>query len=175
MKETMLTVAGLMELSARTAPKSAGQDFIKTKIICGEDLKKLADAMEQYGKEKGAPNFDRDGDNVRNSDALLLVSLAGHKPLGLNCGACGYSLCSELKPREGPEFAGPLCAWRVLDLGIALGSAAKTAGILNADNRIMYRPGVVARKIGMIDGELVVGIPISATGKSIYFDRVAKK
>lgn len=171
----MLTVAGLMELSARTAPKSAGQDFVKTKIVSGEDLGILADAMDRYGKEKGAPNFDRDADNVRRSDALLLISLVDPKPLGLNCGACGSSLCSDLKCTEGPEFVGPLCAWRALDLGIALGSAAKTAGILNADNRIMYRPGVVARKIGMMDGDLVVGIPISAAGKNIYFDRPAKK
>ena len=58
-----------------------------------------------------------------------------------------------------------------MDLGIALGSAAKTASILNADNRIMYRVGVAARKLGLIEGEVVAGIPISATGKSIYFDR----
>lgn len=175
MKETMLAVAGLMELSARTAPKSGGQDFIKTKIISGEDLGILADAMVRYGQDKGKSNFDRDAENVRRSDALLFISLVEPKTTGLNCGACGSSLCSELEKKEGPEFAGPLCAWRALDLGIALGSAAKTAGILNADNRIMYRPGVVARKIGMMDGDLIVGIPISASGKNIYFDRPVKK
>lgn len=37
-------------------------------------------------------------------------------------------------------------------------------------NRIMYRPGVVVRKIGMISGDLVVGISVAATGKNIYFD-----
>jgi uncharacterized ferredoxin-like protein len=56
-------------------------------------------------------------------------------------------------------------------MGIALGSAAKMAGLLNADSRIMYRAGVVARELGMIDADFVMGIPISATGKSIYFDR----
>ncbi|NLI12782.1 ferredoxin domain-containing protein [Pelotomaculum propionicicum] len=171
MKDTMLAVAGLMELAARTAPKAGGRDFVGSKVVSGEDLKTLADAMERYGQEKGVVNFDRDAANVRRSDAVLLLSLDQPNTLGLNCGACGYSRCADLKPEEGPEFVGPLCAWRVLDLGIALGSAAKTAGILNADNRIMYRVGVAARKIGMIKGELVVGIPISATGKSIYFDR----
>ncbi|MCL6638733.1 MAG: DUF2148 domain-containing protein [Firmicutes bacterium] len=174
MKETMLLVAGLMALSARTAPKCLGQDFVRTRVIAGEDLAILAEAMERYGKEKGAANFDRDADNVRRSEALLLVALEDTKPLGLNCGACGHEKCSGLQPKEGPEFAGPLCAWRVLDLGIALGSAAKTAGLLNADNRIMYRPGVVARKLGLMQGELVVAIPISATSKNIYFDRPEK-
>jgi len=72
---------------------------------------------------------------------------------------------------EGADFAGPLCSWRVLDLGIALGSAVKTASLFNADNRIMFRIGVVARRMGLIRGEMVIGVPISATGKNIYFDR----
>lgn len=173
--EIMQMVAGLMELSARTAPKSLGQDFVRTKVVSGEDLRTLADAMDRYGREKGAVNFDRDAENIRRSEALLLLSLDHPKPTGLNCGACGHSRCADVKPVEGPEFVGPLCVWRVLDLGIALGSAAKTAGILNADNRVMYRPGVVARKIGMMDGDIVVGIPISATSKNIYFDRPEKK
>ncbi len=56
-------------------------------------------------------------------------------------------------------------------MGIALGSAVKTASLLNADNRIMYRIGPVAREMGLVEADVVIGIPISATGKSIYFDR----
>ena len=90
----------------------------------------------------------------------------------MNCGACGVEIC-ELLPVNSVEgeFRGPNCAYRLLDMGIALGSAAKMAGILNADSRIMYRAGAVARELGMIDADFVMGIPISATGKSIYFDR----
>lgn len=172
MQEIMSTVADLMALSARTAPKATGKDFINIKVVKGEELNRLADAMVQYGKEIGKKNWDRDGDNVRRSDAVLLIALDKPQAAGLNCGACGFKTCAELPPpQEGAEFAGPLCAWRLMDLGIALGSAAKTASILNADNRIMYRVGVAARKVGLIDGEVVAGIPISATGKSIYFDR----
>lgn len=174
MENLMQLVAGLMELSARTAPKALGQDFIKARVISGEELVILADAMVRYGEDTGKVNFDRDAENIRCSEALLLLSLEQPKPVGLNCGACGKSSCSDLNSKEGPEFPGPLCAWRLIDLGIAVGSAAKTAGILNADNRIMYRPGVAARKIGMISGDLVIGIPVSATGKNIYFDRPHK-
>jgi uncharacterized ferredoxin-like protein len=35
----------------------------------------------------------------------------------------------------------------------------------------MYRIGVSARKLGMIEGQLAVGVPLSAAGKNIYFDR----
>lgn len=172
MMEIMEKVAGLMALSARTAPKAAGKDYVEIKIVAGENLVELADFCVAYGEKIGKPNWKRDGENIRNSSEVLLLSLKGAKIAGLDCGACGYSKCTELpSPIEGSEFAGPICAMRLLDLGIALGSAAKTAGILNADNRIMYRAGVAARKLNLIEGELVVGIPIAATGKNIYFDR----
>lgn len=171
MKETMKMVADLMAVSARTAPKAKGDDFIEIKVITGEKLNEIADSMIEYGKESGKINFDRDGENVRNSDALLLFSLNKPIVVGLNCGACGFSRCSDLETKQGPEFDGGLCAWRLMDLGIAVGSAVKTASILNADNRIMYRVGVIAKRLNIIEGEIVVGIPISAKGKNIYFDR----
>jgi uncharacterized ferredoxin-like protein len=59
-----------------------------------------------------------------------------------------------------------------LDLGIALCSAAKTASILNVDNRIMYRAGTAALKLELLpEATVIMGIPISVKGKSIFFDR----
>jgi uncharacterized ferredoxin-like protein len=162
--------AQLMAIAARTAPKSAGHDFVVIKIIDGEEMQAVADKMVEYGERKGKKNFDRDGDNVRNSPAMVLVGLKDARPLGLNCGACGHDRCLKPNTHQG-EYAGPQCAFRLLDMGIALGSAVKTAGLLNVDNRIMYRAGVVAREMGLVDGDVVMGIPLSATGKSIYFDR----
>jgi uncharacterized ferredoxin-like protein len=171
--EGMKTVAELMAIAARTAPKSAGQDFIHIRIIEGEDVKKIAAGMIRFGEEKKRSNFDRDAKNTVDSDIVVLIGIKDDKAVGLNCGACGFSTCDELSQAErtGGEFLGPHCAFRLLDLGIALGSAVKTAGILNADNRIMYRIGTVAREMGYCDCDYVMGIPLSATGKSIYFDR----
>lgn len=170
--DALKMAAEFMALSARTAPKAAGKDFVEIKVIEGEDLKRLGAAMIAYGEKSSKKNFDRDGKNVENSGACLLLALKQPATVGLNCGACGYPRCTDLpKPEPGPEFAGPMCAWRLVDLGIALGSAVKTASILNVDNRIMYRIGVLARELGMIEGEIVVGVPLSATGKSPYFDR----
>ena len=59
----------------------------------------------------------------------------------------------------------------ISDMGIALGSAVKTASMLNVDNRIMYRIGTAARAMKMVDWDFVMGIPLSATGKNIFFDR----
>jgi uncharacterized ferredoxin-like protein len=174
MSDIMKTIAELMAVSAKTAPKCLGQDFVDIQIMTGDELQKLAGEMEEFGRDTGKKHFDRDAESVRNSDALIFIALKENKPLGIDCGACGYARCVDLISSEGPEFEGPLCAWRVLDVGIALGSAAKTAGILNADSRIMYRPAVVARNLGLVKGSIVVAIPISATSKNVYFDRTAQ-
>ena len=172
MKAYLKTIAELMAVAARTAPKAAGQDFIKIEVLEGDVLTKLSEAMTEFGTKSDKKNFDRDARNVKDSSAVLLVGLKDAKSTGLNCGACGYDNCQKLpQPTEGPEFKGPQCAYRLIDLGIALGSAVKTASILNADNRIMYRVGVVARQLKLIDADIVIGIPISATGKNLYFDR----
>ncbi len=173
MKDEMKTIAGMMAVAARTAPKAKGEDFIGIEVITGDKIASLAAEMYKYGEESGRPNFDRDGKNVSDSDAVLLLSLRGSASLGLDCGACGYNTCAEMDAnlKDGPEFKGPLCSWRMIDLGIALGSAVKTASLFNADNRIMYRIGVAALRAGLIEGEVAVGVPVSATGKSIYFDR----
>lgn len=165
------TVTDLMEIAARTAPKAAGRDFVVVQVIAGDDLKRLGDAMAEYGQKTGKKNFDRDGRNIAASAAVVFIGLKDAKSLDLNCGACGVELCNDRVPAERGEFVGAQCAIRVLDMGIALGSAVKTASMLNVDNRIMYRAGVVARQMGLIDADFVMGIPLSITGKSIYFDR----
>ena len=165
-------VADLMAIAARTAPKSAGHDFVVVRVIEGDELKALGNQMIEYGPRTGKKDFDRDGKNVLDSDAVILIGIKDAKSLNLDCGACGAETCEALlvNSHEG-EFSGPQCAFRLLDMGIALGSAVKTASILNVDNRIMYRAGVLAREMGLIDADFVMGIPLSATGKSIYFDR----
>jgi len=108
-QEAVQDVANLMGIAARTAPKSAGKDFVVVKVIYGEDVDRLANEMIHYGEEMGKKNFDRDGNNVKNSLAVLLIGLKDAQSLGLNCSAC--------------------------------------------------------------DADFVMGIPLSVTGKSIYFDR----
>jgi uncharacterized ferredoxin-like protein len=166
-------VAQLMAISATTAPKSKGENFVQTRLLKGEVLRTLADAMLAYGQRTKKKDFDRDSKSVGQSEAILLVGLRKANVLGLDCAACGFADCKALQKHEkvSGEFVGPTCAYRLLDLGIALGSAVKTASMLNVDNRIMYRIGVLVREMNIVDWEFVMGIPLSVTGKSIYFDR----
>jgi uncharacterized ferredoxin-like protein len=178
-KDAVEMGASMMAVSARTAPKTRGVDSVKTIILTGEDLEKLAAAMEKKVKAKSTelPGFKRDADNVRSSVAVLLIGVSRDPKrieLPLNCGACGYKNCKDLLAsgkREGEDFTGPVCIFQAIDLGIALGSAVKLAGELNIDNRIMYTMGAAAKKLNLLDSDLIIGIPLSVTGKNPYFDR----
>jgi uncharacterized ferredoxin-like protein len=174
-KEAILEAARLMLVSARTAPKSGGIDDIVTMIVCGEEKDAIAEEMERTAEERSLEGFRRDAKNVRDSEAVILIGVKGGKGFGLDCGACGYGTCKEFEREEremGKDFVGPTCLFKTLDLGIALGSAAKTASMLNIDNRIMYRAGTAAFKLKLLpETTVIIGIPLSVKGKNIYFDR----
>lgn len=180
MKDVANMVINLMAASARTAPKAGGKDFLEITVITDVDkLGKIADAMKKYAPESTNEAFWlRDASNIENSDALLLIGLTKPVTAGYDCGGCGYPSCADFaKNRKMQEkemgYTGPHCIMRMMDIGVALSSAAKTAGILNIDNRVQQRVGAAARALGYIKSEVVMGIPVSITGKSIYFDRKA--
>ncbi len=171
--EGVLNAAKLMAVSARTAPKARGMDAISTLILTGDEKDRIADEMEKIYEERKSYIFKRDAENLRKSPVVLLIGVRGREPKGLDCGACGFS-CDELRRMEKKlrfTFPGPNCIKYVLDLGIAIGSAVKTASLLNVDNRVMYTIGAAAKRLNLMDADIIIGIPLSATGKSIYFDR----
>jgi len=61
---------------------------------------------------------------------------------------------------------------KLIDLGIALGSAVKVASDLNIDNRIFYSAGQAAIQTGLMKADEVQGIPIAIKVKNIFFDRI---
>jgi uncharacterized ferredoxin-like protein len=175
-KRAVETVAGLMALSARTAPKGKGQDALVIRVLSGEEVKALARGMDALGTDRNIRFFLRDAGNLAESDACLLIGTRREPTAGLDCGACGFASCAEMLAEDPGKnltlFAGPNCAVRMADLGIALGSAVKTASLHNVDNRVMYSAGVTALALGLLEGCTVAyGIPLSASGKNIFFDR----
>lgn len=176
-REAILEVAKLMAVSARTAPKTRGLDSVKTVILHGdEELEKLAQAMEEVYREdpERLKFFQRNAKDIRKSTATLLIGVTGEPKKiesPLNCGACGHNCMAIQKAKkiDSGNARGPMCLMQGIDLGIALGSAVKSASNYNVDNRLMYSIGVAARRLQLINADLVVGIPLSATGKNIYF------
>jgi uncharacterized ferredoxin-like protein len=180
MKQVAEMAVQLMAASARTAPKAGGKDFLEIVIITkDEDLKKIATAMKEYApKSTNEAYWLRDASNIENSQALLLIGLGKPVTAGYDCGGCGYPTCAEFsKNRKLSEkergYTGPHCVMRMMDIGVALSSAAKTASLHNIDNRVQQRVGAAARALGYIRAEVALGIPVSIGGKSIYFDRQA--
>jgi uncharacterized ferredoxin-like protein len=185
--DTVRQVAKLMAGAAITAPKSGGQlflagkhNFMETVIVDDkETLSALATWMRARGAERRESIWFRDADVAEAIDAVLLVGLADWYPPNYDCGACGYATCAEFlhatkQLRDDSaelEFAGPTCNLRDIDLGIAVGSAAKTAAIHSVDCRCQTRIAVAARKLGIIRADVAVGLSLSLTHKAVGFDR----
>jgi len=172
--------ANSIAVSARTAPKGRGVDNTVTAIVTGGEKDELAEAMERKMEKKRNPisAFKRDAEAVRKSPVVVLIGVKGTMPKKpenpINCGACGNQTCADfmkVKKKRGEDFTGPICVFEAIDLGIALGSAVKKASEMNVDNRLMYTLGAAAKELQLLDADVIVGIPLSATGKNIYFDR----
>ena len=185
--ETVMQAARTMAGAAMTAPKSGGMLFLKGSPVFLETVivddrqtrKRLADWMRARGKERRETIWFRDAEVAEAVDAVLFVGLADWYPPNYDCGACGYATCAEFliatkKLRDDShelEFAGPHCNLRDIDLGIAVGSAAKTAALLSVDCRCQTRIAVAARKLGIIKSDVAVGMSLSLTHKAVGFDR----
>ncbi len=170
-EEAVKMAAYLMAESARTAPKSRGIDDLEILYIGKEGIEKIAEKMEEFAAED--KDFLRDANSIRKAKGMVIIGLKGGKSLGINCGACGFKSCAEFEKagRVEVKFRGPNCAFKLLDLGIALGSAAKLSAILGVDTRIMYRAGFAAKELGLTNCDLAFAIPIAVEGKNPFFDR----
>ena len=180
-QEAIVTVAKLIMAGVATAPKTRGLSAVTSILIQGEEKEKLAKAMEEHGARKAfnADIFTRDAQSIRHSAAILLIGVKGTMPKRpekpFNCGSCGYPTCGEFirtkKGKRGEDFTGPICSFQAVDLGIAIGVAAKMAAELNIDNRLMYTAGAGAMDLGLLDADMIIGLPLSVSQKNIFFDR----
>lgn len=173
--EAVRICAFLMAESARTAPKSRGIDDLEVVYIPGEKIEEIARKMEEFAKEDR--DFLRDANSLRKARGILVLGIKGGKPIGVNCGACGFESCAEFEKAERKErkFRGPNCAFKLVDLGIALGSAAKVSAILGVDTRIMYRVAIAVKALGIVKSDVVFAIPIASEGKNPFFDRPVQR
>ncbi len=182
-------VAKLCAVAAITSPKSGGQLFLKgskpfMETVLLEDratLHRLAGWMRARGQRLNAPLWVRDAETTEKLDLVLFIGLSKWYPPLYDCGACGYATCAEFlraapdhRKAEGSddwEFAGPVCQLRAVDLGIAVGSAAKVASLHNVDARCQTRLAAAARHLSLIQADLAVALSMSVSHKSIFFDK----
>ena len=161
------TVAELMCLAARTAPKARGLDNLFITLVRGEEKARVTERMRRIASENNLAFFERD---ARACEAIPVVVLLGTKvgPVGVpHCGFCGYADCAACAAAHG------LCVYNAGDLGLAIGSAVAVAAAHHADNRVLFTFGKSAIEIGLLPPDIAIafGIPLSATGKNPFFDR----
>lgn len=186
--DALRSVAKLCAVAAMTAPKSGGQIFLKggkpfIETVIIEDrvtLERLATWLRERGTKLRDPIWFRDADTAEKLDLVLFIGLAKWYPPLYDCGACGYATCAEFlraapkyksEGSEEWEFPGPICQLRCIDLGIAVGSAAKTASMNNIDTRCQTRIAAAARHLGLIEADLAVALSMSVSHKNIFFDK----
>ena len=164
--ERLMQVAFEMMTAARTAPKGKGIDIIEIKLITGEDIHKLSEAMYAYCEKTGMKFLSRDAENILHAEAIIIIGTRT-KTQNLNCGYCGFDTCAE--KLEHPAIP---CSLNSVDVGIAIGSACSVAADHRVDSRVMFSAGRVAHEIGWLSGcSNIYAIPISCSSKNPFFDR----
>jgi uncharacterized ferredoxin-like protein len=166
-RQTAIQVAELMAVAARTAPKGCGIDNLEVRLVDGAEKDALGEEMRRAGKETSVDFFVRDGNNVDTAIVVLLFGARISPIFCPNCGFCGYKDCEENIDHNG------ICMFNVVDLGIALGSAATVAAAHKIDNRILFSAGKAALNLGYFPEDVTIayGIPLSISSKSPFFDR----
>lgn len=168
-KQAALQTAARMCAAARTAPKAHGKDTLHVFVLDGEEKEALAQKMEAVGEremgDKAWSWYGRDAANVRAAQAVVLIG-ADQTQRGVpHCGYCGFGDCT------GCKDAGGNCGFAYVDLGIAVSSAVSAAAAEGVDCRIMYSIGKTAAEMDFAPDCVWLGIPLSISGKNIFFDR----
>jgi len=163
-------VARQMATAARTAPKAKGFDILEIIVVNGDDITRLSEKMKEIASIKNLHFFLRDAENILQAEAIVIIGTRNLNQ-GLNCGYCGFATCA-----EKDNHANVFCALNVTDVGIAIGSATATAADLRVDSRVMFSVGLAAKELGWFsDCNAIYGIPVSASSKNPFFDRVSTK
>ena len=103
--EAVKTVADLMAIAARTAPKAVGIDSIGIEVVTGKEIAKLAKEMIKIGDAMGVDFFRINGEQVKNSDACAVT---GSSAVGMQ-GATARSIPETSDQRCRRCFYGVLC------------------------------------------------------------------
>ena len=172
-KAAVLQTAQRMCAAVRTAPKARGIDHLDSCVVTEETLITLAEEMERMGSQReGYEFFIRDAQNVRESQAVVLVGASYHtRGLNEGCGLCKQGNCAQCIKNNS------VCVFDPIDLGIAIGSAVSVAANDRVDNRVMFSVGQAAKSLGLMaeNVQMIMGIPLSVSKKSPYFDRKFQK
>ncbi len=192
-QERLLDAAALVLDAYYKAPLATSRLDQQALVLTDEEILPLLEVIEKTAEKMGG--FDaireefmplymdyvcfREAIDKGCSPVVLLLGANLSKPdLGWDCGACGFKTCGQMakhfKSEGGPGRvgAGPSCAWKVMDYGIACDYACAAAWQLNLENRIEGTMGMVAGALGYMDGVTsVLALPLGPVSEFWYYNR----
>ena len=102
---------------------------------------------------------------MRKAQAVVLIGADKKQREVPHCGYCEHGDCGGCRDASGN------CAFAYVNLGIAVSSAVSIGAADMVDCRIMYSIGKTAAEMNFAPDALWLGIPVSISGKNIFFDR----
>jgi uncharacterized ferredoxin-like protein len=184
-QERLLDVGGHVLHAFFKAPQVTSRVDLKGMLVYGDALEPMLECVEKLQAKLGE-KAARDTFFPLYVDYMCIKTAAekGFSPvvlllggdltvgdLGWNCGACGFTTCAEFNKykREhgglGRMGAGPCCAWKNFDYGIACDYACAAALEQNVENRILGTFGMIGFALGYLENvtatlALLLGPPV---------------
>jgi len=167
LKEKLLDIAKEVCFAARTAPKTRGVDVIETAILNGDSILKIIEEMQRIFERTKREAFRKNAESLKNCHCIILLGAKLNRSGLEPCSFCGYKNCDENEKNNA------MCAFNIIDLGIAIGSAVSILSDKRIDNRLMWTIGIAAKNLSIFSKEVkqIIGIPLSVSGKNVFFDR----
>ncbi|MFW6304197.1 MAG: DUF2148 domain-containing protein [Candidatus Saliniplasma sp.] len=172
MKEETDMIAKLMAVAARNSPKAIDESFLEISVLDEAEKEMLVEEMYQLADERGDEIFTERGEEVENSDRIILIGLNEHPGIGIDCKACGYESCEEMENSEQKKdiFEGPNCLYRVIDIGTAIGYALQNASKNDVHSKIMIKGGLAAKHLGLSTSRICLAIAMRSRSEKGLFD-----
>ncbi len=192
-QEKLLDNAALVLNAYYKAPLTTSRLNQKAMILSGEEMMPLLEVIDVLAEKVGGHQATQNMlaplyadylayrtalEEGRSVVLLLLGADLARADLGWNCGACGFRTCGEFaryykkQGNRGKLMAGPSCAWKVLDWGIACDYACAAAWELNMENRIEGSFGLLAYALGYLDDvSAVLALPLGPVTEFWYYNR----
>lgn len=192
-QEKLLDNAALVLNAYFKAPLTTSRLNQKAMILSGEDMMPLLEVIEVLAEKVGGHEatlnifaplymdylaYKVAIDEGQSPVLLLLGADLARADLGWDCGACGFPTCGELARHYkksgglGRMMAGPSCAWKSMDWGIACDYACAAAWELNMENRIEGTYGLLANALGYLDDvSAVLALPLGPVKEFWYYNR----
>ncbi|MFO7990701.1 MAG: DUF2148 domain-containing protein [Thermoplasmata archaeon] len=169
MEDSIELISNLMAISARTAPKSLGESYLKITLLDKAEKEILTEEMFQMSDELNDDSYSYEGEIIREAAKVIIIGLEEHPPLDLDCRACGFKNCEDFSDNKIKGiFEGPNCAFHLIDMGMAVGGAIDTAQIHNIRSKISLKGGLAAKNVGISTSKVCIALMIDLSEEKDY-------